>query len=146
MRRNPLPVLRQLRAREMQAARAELLSAERHLVEARRAVHAAESAIRHEMAAAASVHADDSAVQAFAKWLPVGRASVARAKALRARAEEDTLQARTVFNLARSALEAVETLIESQRVVEASETARKEQASLDEMGSRLRPPRSSRAE
>jgi flagellar biosynthesis chaperone FliJ len=136
MRRNPLPVLLRLRATDLDAARAELVQIEHRMLEARRAVQAAELAIHNEMAAAASVQADDAAVQAFANWLPIGRASVARAKALRTRAEEDSLHARTIFNLARIALEAVQNLMDEQRAAQSRTAIRNEQNALDEIGGR----------
>ena len=136
MRHDPLPTLLRLRQMEMDTARGDLLSAEARLSDARRGVQAAEASIRNEMTAASGVNADDAAVQAFAKWLPSGRASVARAKALRARAEEDTVQARTLFNLARVAVEAVEKLIEEKRNQELREAGRREQLALDEAGRR----------
>jgi hypothetical protein len=137
MRPDPLPTLLRLRQMEMDAARAELLPAEAQLADAGRAVQAAEQAIRREMAAASMVDCDDATVEAFAKWLPTGRASVARAKALRTRAEDSTLQARTMFNLARTAYEAVEKLIAEKRNLVLRASERHEQAGLDEVASQI---------
>ena len=136
MRRDPLPVVLRLRRTEMDSARAELLAAEARAAEAKEATLAAQLAIRREMAAACSAEADDVSVERFAVWLPVGRASQTRAEALWRRAEEDSLRARTLFNLARSAAEAVETLMEEQRVAEVKAALAKEQLVLDEVGGR----------
>ena len=140
MRPDPLPTVLRLRRMEMDAARAELLAAESRAGEAREATLAAQLAIRREMAAACSAEADDVSVEAFAAWLPVGRAAQTRAEASWRRAEEDSIRARTLFNLARGAAEAVEKLIDEQRAAEVKAALVREQKALDEVGGR-RPDR-----
>ena len=136
MRRDSLPTLLRLRRMEMDHARTDLLAAEARASDARQAAQAARLAIQREMLAASAVEADDSAVQAFANWLPVGRASQTRAEAELRRAEEDSIRARTFFNLARTAAEAVEKLIDQREAAAVRAEQAKEQAALDEVASR----------
>jgi len=136
MRRDPLPIVLRLRRTEMEAARSDLLAAEARAAEAKEATLAAQLAIRREMAAACSAEADDVSVESFAAWLPVGRAAQTRAEAMWRRAEEDSIRARTLFNLARTAAEAVEKLIEEQRLADVKAAMAKDQLVLDEIGSR----------
>ena len=122
----------------MDQSRADLLSAEARAVEARQSAAAARLAIQREMLAASATEADDRAVEAFAKWLPVGRAAQTRAEAALRRAEEDSIRARTQFNLARTAAEAVEKMIAEQTAAALRLSLAKEQSVLDEAALRRR--------
>ena len=122
--------------RERQHRQSQPFSAEARAAEAKEATLAAQLAIRREMAAACSAEADDVSVESFAAWLPVGRAAQTRAEAMWRRAEEDSIRARTLFNLARTAAEAVEKLIEEQRLADVKAAMAKDQLVLDEIGSR----------
>ncbi len=133
MRPDPLPTLLRLRRMEMDTARAEMLNVEARVAEAQLAVQTAEAAIRHEIAMASDIATDDAAVEAFSAWLPVGRATLARAAVVRGRAEEDVLHARTMFNLARIAAEAVETLIEENKANGLRTGLQRQQAVLDDI-------------
>ena len=136
MRRDQLLKLLQLRRMEVNAARAELLAAEVTAREARQAVRDAQSMLRHEMAAACSVAADDGAAEAFAKWLPIGRAAQTRAEAQLQRVEENLFRIRTAFNLSSSAAESVEMLINDQHTTQIRAEQAAEQLHLDEISLR----------
>ncbi len=136
MRRDALPILLRLRRMEMDHARADLLAAEARVGETRQAAQAARLAILREMLAASAMEADDSAVQAFANWLSVGRATQTRAEAELRRAEEDSIRARTCFNLARTAAESVGKLIDQRNAAEQRVDRVTEQMTMDEVASR----------
>lgn len=133
MRRDKLSKLLQLRRMEVEGARAQMLAAEATENEARQTLREAQSAVRRETEGACSLMADDAAAEAFAKWLPLGRAAQFRAEAQVRHAEENLIRARTTFNLARSAAEAVEKLIADQLAAQIKVDLIKEQFILDEI-------------
>ena len=136
MRRDKMSKLLQLRRMEVEGARAQMLAAEAMQSEARQTLRDAQSAVRREMEGACSLLADDAAAEAFAKWLPLGRAAQFRAEAQLRHAEENLIKARTTFNLARIAAEAVEKFIDNQRTAQIKADQIKEQLMLDEISPR----------
>jgi hypothetical protein len=100
----------------------------------------AEAAIQREFDAAAALDAPDSAVEAFAAWLPRGRAAVARAAETRRHAEAATARARASLALARTAVESTEHLLEARARAARVEAEQKLQATLDEAGRVRRRP------
>jgi len=136
MARAPLQVLLRLRGTAVDAARGELsaLLAKEHHASA--AARRAEARIAEEMAQANRIEADDGAVEAFARWLPRGRAAALRTRALAEEAQADCTLARARLSAARAAHEAVKSALSRQAQQEQAAVARAEQAVLDEAGSR----------
>ncbi len=97
---------------------------------------AAAASLEREMKAATSLVSGDDAVESFARWLPVGRRTVAQARDSQRAATTELDRARAVLALARAAVRAVESLIEQRQVEERTEEGRKEQLVLDEVGRR----------
>jgi hypothetical protein len=130
--RRTLHLLLRVRRRTLEAARQDLARALE--AEAIAADHhrQSEDAIRRELRAASCTDAPDAAVEAFAAWLPRGRAAVMLAEAARAAAEAASQQARTRLVVARTASEAAEQLLKNHLTAERAEAARQLQAMLDE--------------
>jgi hypothetical protein len=139
MRHHKLSKLARLRRMELDRARSEMIAAESAANEARRAAADAQAAIEHEMKKACSILADDAAAETFAAWLPLGRAKQTRAQDQCERTEQNLFRARTMFNLARAAAEAVQILIETRQTADAKAALRKEQHVLDETSRRRAP-------
>ena len=97
---------------------------------------AAAASLEREMKAATSLVGGDDAVESFARWLPVGRRTVAQARNAQRAATTELDRARAVLALARAAVSAVESLMEQRQVEERAEEGRKEQLILDEVGRR----------
>jgi hypothetical protein len=103
--------------------------------DAEQSLAAAQAAIERETAAAHASESDGD-VEAFARWLPLGREALAAAEAMHLEAANATARARAALTLARGAAEATENLVE-QRWKERREAAdRKIQAELDDAGLR----------
>ncbi len=98
MPRDPLDAVLRVRRMAVDTARRHL--AERLTVEeaARKHAEAAETRILSEGQAAADIAAGDGAVEAFAAWLPVGRAEVQAARAAHDQAMTDVNMARAAVN------------------------------------------------
>lgn len=136
MKRDSLRTI--LRVRRMTLDAAETAVAEAYNLEQAALARAEEAAaaLEHEAQAATSLAGGDDQVEAFARWLPVGRRTMQRAHDARRDATTELDRARAVLTLARSSLRAVETLIEQRGQEEQLEVQRKEQRVLDELGSR----------
>ncbi len=139
MSRDPLQTVLRLRKTAVDTARADLVAHEAQMQAALAAVRRAEAAIAEEMAVASRLDADDGAVEAFARWLPRGRAATDEARARAGRADEACSLARARLTVARSAHEAVESLIQRRDAAAQGETDRRDQLALDELarGSRF---------
>ncbi|GBD56538.1 flagellar export protein FliJ [Gluconobacter wancherniae] len=136
MRATPLDTLLTLRKHELQAvertfsealsqeadAAAEVARAERHLIE--------------EQKMASDPLADDGAVEAFSRWLPVGRAAINSARHNEKNAGLAREIAKSALMMARAAVETVETLQKKRRAEEDAAALRREQNVLDEVGAR----------
>lgn len=105
-----LATLRRLRRQALEAAGHTLAEAQAVQDQAEAATHAARRQLDIERDAAEDLAADDAAVEAYAAWLPRGRAALAEAQAAQARASEATLLARARFAAARVAMEAADLL------------------------------------
>jgi len=128
----PLLKMRRMAVDEARQAVADCLAredaAEKALAEAQAAL------ARETLAAQAS--ASDGEVEAFAAWLPYGRRAVQNAQAAKDAAAAETALGRAALTLARSAAEAVETVIEERREALKARRERGEQSVLDEAGQR----------
>jgi hypothetical protein len=129
--------IRRLDLDAAQQALASCVAAEHEAVGQERA---AEAAIQREFDAAAAIDAPDAAVEAFAAWLPRGRAAVARAAEAHRHAAAATTQARASLALARAAVESTEQLLEARAQAARVEAEQKLQATLDEAGRVRRRP------
>ncbi len=92
-----------------------------------------------ETVAALDLGAGDEAVDAFARWLPIGRKAVEQARLAEQEASGDMDRARIALGLARAAYRSVELLIEkrAEQVRQAQE--RKGQQAMDEIAGRRLP-------
>ena len=138
----PDPLATVLRVRRVTAD-----DARRHLAVALRAEKAAEAdaadaeaAITAEREVASDLLAGDGAVEAFATWLPVGRARVEAARAAYARAGSEVAMARAALTAARAAAESADNLIERRKAAADAQAARKQQTEMDEIASQVRVP------
>jgi hypothetical protein len=138
MRRDALATLLRLRESEVDEAKRALAACLRKEEELTRAEREAEAALRQERAAAEDLRADDVAVEAYAAWLPRGRAALAAAQEQRVRAEACTAHARAVLAASRAAAQVIAERIESRAAIERMERARRQQLALDEAGQRAR--------
>ena len=89
-----------------------------------------------ESVAALDLSRGDEAVDAFARWLPVGRDAVERARAAEQEAAAELDRARVVLGLTRAAMRSVELLIEKRAQETKTLQDRKDQSAMDELGSR----------
>jgi hypothetical protein len=141
MARDPLRTVLRLRQMAVDSARTELVARQENLSLASRMARDAEAAIAREMAAASVLDAGDGTVEAFAAWLPRGRAQVAQALAQEDRAQAEASQAHARLSAARTALEVVLSLLAQRTAEHRAEAARRLQSELDEVGRRRRPSR-----
>jgi hypothetical protein len=138
--RDPLETLARLRHSICEDARRSLTACLEAEETASVALHSAELAIFREQDAAAAMDAGDGAVEAFAAWLPQGRAAVARAREAHTRADAATVQARAILAAARASAEAADQLLANRAAEREAEAARLAQIALDEAGARRTRP------
>lgn len=131
-----LATLVKLRQRELDDAREQLAACIAKERDAMARVQDAEATIRHEQTCAASLDASDAAVEAFAAWLPTGRALLAAAERGRGETASATIQARARLTAARAAAEAAAEIRDAAMVVVRAERDRRLQSDLDEAGRR----------
>lgn len=101
---------------------------------------AADKAIAAEGEIAADLEAGDNAVEAFAAWLPIGRARAHAAREACERAQSEVAKARAALTVARAAAEAADALLQRRRADAASQVARRVQADMDEIAGRITAP------
>ena len=97
---------------------------------------AEEARFANETVAALDLASGDEAVDAFARWLPVGRKAVETARAGKHEAAGELDRARVVLGLARAAYRSVELLIEERAREAELLQDRKAQQEMDEIGGR----------
>lgn len=136
MKRDPLRTILRVRRATLDAA--ETAVAEAYGLEqiALARAEKASAALEHEARAATSLAGGDDQVEAFARWLPIGRNTLQQAHDARRDATAELDRVRAFLTLARSSVRAVETLIEQREQEEQLEAQRKEQRVLDELGCR----------
>ena len=91
-----------------------------------------------ETVAALDLAAGDEAVDAFARWLPIGRKTVEIARAAEQEASGEVDRARILLGLTRGAHRSVELLIEKRSAEQALHQERKAQQAMDDLASRVR--------
>ncbi len=136
---DPLRTMLRIRKATLDEAQKAVAEAYQKEQEASGRAQAAAACLDEEMKAATNIVGGDEAVETFARWLPVGRRTLAHAREVERAATTELDRARAVLGLARAAVAAVESLIEQRRVEERVEEARKEQLILDETGRRGMP-------
>jgi hypothetical protein len=139
MAKDPLQVVLRLRGMAVDAARADLASFQTRQQAAELAAAQALSRIAQEMAQASRIDVGDGVVEAFARWLPRGRADANRTRLVAERAVAECGVARSRLTAARAANEAVENALKQRVLQEDADAARQEQAIMDEVGLRTRP-------
>jgi flagellar FliJ protein len=137
--RDPLATVLRIRRITVDDARRQLGVALRAEEEANMAVLAAEAAIGAEGEAASDLTAGDGAVEAYARWLPVGRAQVTAAQAAADRASSEVALARAALTVARAAAESADSLLTRRRDAAQVEVLRREQIQTDEVAGRAKP-------
>lgn len=140
MSRNPFDSLLRLRRQDLDEARKLLSEALAHAMNAANAVKIAEQNMVRERDAAMDLASDDQVVEAYSRWLPVGRAALEQARRREEEAAVDVEASRTRVNLARVALEAAEKLAEMRANEERARRERREQAQINDLAARRRPP------
>lgn len=138
MSRDPLAALLRIRQAALDDAQTVSSNAYHAEQQAIEAVRQATETLELEMREASSLTAGDEAVEAFARWLPIGRKQVADAHVRQREATAVLDQVRTILILARSAVGAVESMIENKRQEKLVLENRREQAELDELAGRRR--------
>ncbi len=127
-----LATLRRLRRRALEASSRAMAEAQAAQDHAEAVAHAARRRLDTEREAAEDLAADDVAVEAYAAWLPRGRAALAEAEAAQARAMEVTSLTRHRLVAARIAMEAADRLAERQRQQAREHATRAERETLGE--------------
>ena len=138
--RDPLATVLRIRRITVDDARRQLAATIQVEAQSDSAVLLAEAAIGAEGEAAADLTAGDGAVEAYAAWLPVGRAQVAAAHVSANRARADVAIARAALTVARAAAESADSLLKRRREAEYAEAARRAQIETDEIAGRTKPP------
>ncbi|CAI9120778.1 flagellar export protein FliJ [Brytella acorum] len=139
MTRSPLQTLLRLRRQEQEEAERGLAAAIAREREASEAVRHAERYFLEQENFVSSPECDDLAVEAFARWIPRGRAAIQAAQTEEERAGLDRAVAQAAMISARAAFKAVETL-DARRQKEARlEAQRREQNENDDLANRPPP-------
>ncbi|MBV1837944.1 flagellar export protein FliJ [Acetobacter estunensis] len=133
MPRTPLDSLLKIRRLELDEAKKLLSEALARSVTASDAVKNAEQDMVRERNAAIDLAANDQAVEAYSRWLPVGRAALDRARRSERDATAEVESCRMRVNLARSALEVAEKLAEKRAKEQQVLAEKREQAALDDL-------------
>jgi flagellar export protein FliJ len=133
----PLQVVLRIRQATVDHAKSAMAKALQAEAAALLACDRAEALIDQEAQRASDLSVGDGAVEAFAAWLPVGRAKAQAARlALEDRAAGVAV-ARAGLSVARTAAEAAKTMLDQLHARRAAELARKEQITMDEVASQL---------
>ncbi|MFT8895739.1 MAG: flagellar FliJ family protein [Acetobacter sp.] len=133
---SPLDSLLKIRKQELDEAKKLLSEALARAMTASDAVKAAEQNMVRERDLALDFSADDQVVEAYSRWLPIGRAALDKARLREQDASMEVESCRTRVNMARSALEAAEKLAEMKAKEQQELAQKKEQAMLDDLAMR----------
>ncbi len=136
MARDPLEAVLRIRRMTVDDARRVLVQRLREEEAARRRAEAAETLIYREGEIAADLSAGDGAVEAYAAWLPTGRAQLQAAWNTHEQSCSDVVIARAALTIARAAAEAASNFW-ARRVAEQNALLeRRSQNFMDEVASR----------
>ena len=133
---DPLDTVLRLRRVTVDDARRELTALLQAEDRARSSADLAEALIAQEGEAAASLAAGDDAVEAYAAWLPVGRAHALATRAAQEQARCDVSVARAALAAARAAAECAQELLARRAAERARDADRRSQAVMDEVATR----------
>ncbi|WP_419727858.1 flagellar export protein FliJ [Lichenicola sp.] len=136
MKRDPLKTLLRIRQATLDDAQKAVSDAYHAEHEASRLAEEAGEALAHEMRSAMNLGVDDDAVEAFARWLPLGRRAIKQAHEALRDATSRLDQARAILTLARSGVRTVESLDAQRKDERRQEEDRRAQHELDEIGAR----------
>ena len=131
-----LATLLRIRRNSLDDAQCAVADAMRRRQEMQERCEAEEARFADETVAALDLASGDEAVDAFARWLPVGRKAVEKARADEHDAAGELDRARVVLGLARAAYRSVELLIEERAREARLLQDRKAQQEMDEIGRR----------
>jgi len=135
---NALDVLLRIRRASLDDAQRALADALRLQQRMQLQSEAEEARYAKETVAALDLAAGDEAVDAFARWLPIGRKAIEMARAAEQEASGRVDNTRVVLGLARAASRAVETLVANRNEEANLIRERKAQREMDETASRSR--------
>ncbi|AQS83624.1 MAG: flagellar FliJ family protein [Acetobacter aceti] len=133
---SPLDSLLKIRKQELDEAKKLLSEALARAMTTSDAVKAAEQNMVRERDIALDFSADDQVVEAYSRWLPIGRIALDKARLSEQDAAMEVEACRTRVNMARSALEAAEKLAEIRAKEQQELAQKKEQAMLDDLAMR----------
>ncbi|GBR70061.1 flagellar export protein FliJ [Gluconobacter kanchanaburiensis] len=136
MEKSPLDALIALREQELDLVERSFAEAVAREAAAEGQLDAAQEEILSEQRIASSPTAGDGAVEAFSRWLPLGRKAVADAQDRCREAAVDRETVRSALIAARAAMEAVKTVRQERQEEERQADLRKEQNVLDELSIR----------
>lgn len=139
MSRDPLDTVLKVRQQAVDDARQVLAANLRTEAVAQTLADASEACLAAEADAAADLAAGDGTVEAFIRWLPVGRSNAAMTRRRLERAQADVAIARATLSVVRAAAEAAKTLLERRAAERLAVIARRTQQDMDEVASRQRP-------
>jgi flagellar export protein FliJ len=132
-----LETLLRLRHQAVDASRRALAAALATEATAETELNARRMAIETEADLASSVLTGDEAVEAYAAWLPRGRAALARAEAAHGAANAVVAQCRAALTHARANARTAEELLAQRKEAARMASERRDQAALDEAALRL---------
>lgn len=133
---SPLDSLLKIRKQELDEAKKLLSEALARAMTTSDAVKAAEQNMVRERDIALDFSADDQVVEAYSRWLPIGRIALDKARLSEQDAAMEVEACRTRVNMARSALEAAEKLAEIRAKEQQELAQKKEQVMLDDLAMR----------
>ena len=133
---DPLDTVLRIRRVTVDDARRELAALLRAEELAQVKAETAEALIRQEGDAASDLSAGDDAVEAYAAWLPVGRANAVAARAAHEQIRCEIAMARAALTVARGAAESAQQLLDTRATQRKLDANRRDQAVLDEMALR----------
>ncbi len=133
-----LATLLRVRRNNLDEAQRAVATALRLQQQAQARREAEETRYAEETAAALDLARGDEAVDAFARWLPVGRKAIEAARLAEQEACGEVDRNRVVLGLARAAHRAVELLIEKRTEEQRQLRDRKAQQEMDDLGGRAR--------
>jgi flagellar FliJ protein len=134
--RDPLDFLLRLRRVTKDEAKRAFAAGLVQQTDARRRADAADALLSSEGEMASDLNAGDGAVEAYVKWLPVGRHQAKRARMAHDDATADVIVARAALTVAHAAAEAASTFLERRAAETDVIMARRAQAAMDEVAAR----------
>ena len=129
--------LRRLTVDDAKRHLAERLTAEQ---QAGQAYQAAQAAIAFECKVASDIEATDRAVEAYAAWLPLGRARADAAREALEQARSEVAKARAALTASRAAAEVAGAVLDRRLETLAEQAGRRAQAETDEIAARVKGP------